>query len=145
MGQACFTPASSKKFSRASSEVRPITEVTEGLPPTSTPSPAGWLEGPGVGIVSKLCQERWPRTHGSYHSLFPCCLCLKWSCTLEPLAQTLHLCSPRAQRPTHTPPHPPPCLRCLFAGRGTCGCLASGCSMDSHGQSRDVHPLGEEC
>lgn len=44
--------------------------------------------------------------------------------------------------PPHTRRH---VYECLFAGRGTCGCLASGCSMDSHGQSRDVHPLGEEC
>lgn len=34
---------------------------------------------------------------------------------------------------------------CLFAGRGTCGRLARGYSTDSHGQGRDVHPLGEEC
>lgn len=114
--------------------------VTEGLPPTSTPSPAGWLEGPGMGIVFKMCQGRRPRTQGSHHPPFPCCLCLNWSCTLTSGTDftLVQPGGPRYQPPPHV-------YECLFAGRGTHRCLARGCSTDSHGQSTDVHPLGEEC
>lgn len=138
VGQASSTPSPAQEVFRSHLRDQACYMAQRRPPTQSHPQLVGLKEGPGVGISLQDMPGEVPRAQGSHCLPFPCCSCLltgllQWSFCIDiTLMQPAGADTPNA-------------CECLLAGRDMCRCLGRGCSTDSNGQGRDVHPLKEEC